>query len=276
MARHQFSSPLEIKGEASGSADVPIARLEDISFVYGVEIGALPKEAPKKGLQKGSRKGSRKPNVLLNEVNLAIYPRNRIALVGRNGSGKSTLIQLIMQILEPVQGSVRFPHPLRIAHFPQNAAMSFLLAENADRFGQGRSCVQVLIEEWRRRGSDDQVMTPLQARTHLGAFGLKGEVATSRPVTSLSTGQRTRFYFAMLLLPQQLGSGSQQLTPNLLILDEVSDNLDQDTVDSLVECFEGFEGAVLAASHERAAFLELFCDIEWLVEAGKVTARTLK
>lgn len=271
MARHHFTSPLEIKGEASGTPDVPIARLEDVSFAYGMERGSLPTELPKTG----TRRAASKPNVLLSKVNVAIYPRDRIALVGGNGSGKSTLIQLIMQELEPVEGSVRFPYPLRIAHFPQNAAMCFLLGTNSERFGQGRSCAQVLIEECSRR-SDGQVMTPLQARTHLGAFGLKDDVATSRPVRGLSTGQRTRLYFAMLLLPQQLGVGTAQLTPNLLILDEVSDNLDQDTVDSLVDCLEGFEGAVLAASHERASFLEQFCDTEWLVEAGRVTSRSLE
>jgi len=258
MSKHHFASPLRIKGEASDTLGMPIACLQNVSFAY-VESRQL-KEA------------QREKRVLFSGLNLAIYPQDRIALVGCNGSGKSTLIQLIMQILEPLEGSVRYPSPLRIAHFPQNAAMSFLLPENDGKFGRGRSCAEVLIEEW-SQARDGKAMSLLQARTHLGAFGLKDDIATARPVMSLSTGQRTRLYFAMLLLPQQLGRSSQ-LTPNLLILDEVSDNLDQDTVESLIDCLEGFEGAILAASHQRMSFLDRFCDIEWLAKAGNIQVTT--
>jgi len=258
MAKHHFASPLQIKGEVAGTLGVPILCIQNVSFGYGIESGKL--------------KAQTENHLLLSGLNLAIYPKDRIALVGCNGSGKSTLIQLIMQILEPLDGSVHYPNPLRIAYFPQNAAMEFLLPENEERFGQGRSCAQVLIEEW-SQARDGKVMSLLQARTHLAAFGLKDDVATARPVTNLSTGQRTRLYFAMLLLPQLLGRSSQ-LTPNLLVLDEVSDNLDQDTVESLIDCLEGFGGAILAASHERASFLDRFCSIEWLAKAGHIQVTT--
>merc|ERR1711939_675934 len=79
MARHQFGSPIRIQGEASGTLDAPIACFQEVSFAYGLPPGTLRKELPRRP----TRRGASQPRFLLNEINLAIYPRDRIALVGR-------------------------------------------------------------------------------------------------------------------------------------------------------------------------------------------------
>lgn len=93
-------------------------------------------------------------------------------------------------------------------------------------------------------------MTETQARHHLGDFGLAKNLALNR-VATLSAGQRVRLWLAQQLL--------QHPKPSLLILDEVSENVDVETRQSLVDLLKGFDGAVLVISHdpdfvERANF----------------------
>ena len=67
-------------------------------------------------------------------------------------------------------------------------------------------------------------ITALEARAHLGKFGLIKQMV-SRPVGSLSTGERTRVYLSLLMLEFAFGE-KKGTTPELLVLDEISDNLD--------------------------------------------------
>lgn len=89
-------------------------------------------------------------------------------------------------------------------------------------------------------------LTETQARHHLGQFGLKGGVAL-RSIASLSAGQRVRLWLA-----SQVRHNPE---PSLLILDEISENVDVDTRNSLIELLHSFVGAVLVISHDPD-----FCD----------------
>ena len=115
---------------------------------------------------------------------------------------------------------------------------------------------------------NNRTITTLEARAHLGKFGLTKQIV-SRPVGSLSTGERTRVYLALLMLEFTFGETNESV-PELLILDEISDNLDVDTVDSLVEALSNFDGAVLCVSHEITDFLERFCSIRWELKNGSI------
>merc|ERR1711982_213355 len=84
-------------------------------------------------------------------------------------------------------------------------------------------------------------ITQTQVRNHLGHCGLNNDSAI-REIYTLSAGQRVRLWFAnqLLLNPK----------PSLLILDEVSENVDVETRNSLVELINSFNGAVLVVSHD--------------------------
>ena len=105
----------------------------------------------------------------------------------------------------------------------------------------------------------------------LGKFGLIKQMV-SRPVGSLSTGERTRVYLSLLMLEFAFGEKKGSM-PELLVLDEISDNLDVDTVDSLIEALGNFDGAVLCVSHENTDFLERFCTIQWKLKDGKIQTK---
>ncbi|CAL9593088.1 ABC-F family ATP-binding cassette domain-containing protein [Streptomyces sp. enrichment culture] len=151
----------------------------------------------------------------------------RIALVGRNGSGKSTLLRTIAGELEPVAGEVAAHVPLRF------------LPQRLDVLDDGLS----VVENVARFAPD---ATPNRIRARLARFLFRGAKADQRAGT-LSGGERFRATLAALLLAEP--------APQLLMLDEPTNNLDMASVRSLTQALEAYEGALLVASHD-VPFLE--------------------
>ena len=215
---------------------------------------------------------------LFHDISATISSMDRIALVGPNGSGKSTLLKLIVGDLQPVNGTVN-TRACRYLYFPQNAAMDLVLrtdirdltaSELVQAIARGSVALKKNVSENAEKdlNKNNRTITTLEARAHLGKFGLTKQIV-SRPVGSLSTGERTRVYLALLMLEFTFGETNESV-PELLILDEISDNLDVDTVDSLVEALSNFDGAVLCVSHEITDFLERFCSIRWELKNGSI------
>ncbi|URM89019.1 ATP-binding cassette domain-containing protein [Streptomyces sp. MRC013] len=151
----------------------------------------------------------------------------RIALVGRNGSGKSTLLRTIAGEVEPRAGEAAARVPLRF--LPQRLDVlddGLTVVENVARFAPGA--------------------TPNRVRARLARFLFRGAEA-DRPAGTLSGGERFRATLAALLLAEP--------APQLLMLDEPTNNLDAASVRSLVQALEGYEGALLVAGHD-VPFLE--------------------
>ncbi|MEU3447623.1 ATP-binding cassette domain-containing protein [Streptomyces thermolilacinus] len=151
----------------------------------------------------------------------------RVALVGRNGSGKSTLLRTVAGELEPVAGEalVRVPHRF----LPQRLDVlddELTVVENVARFAPDA--------------------TPNRVRARLARFLFRGAKADQRAGT-LSGGERFRATLAALLLAEP--------APQLLMLDEPTNNLDMASVRSLVQALEAYEGALLVAGHD-VPFLE--------------------
>lgn len=162
--------------------------------------------------------------VLRNGVAVDLHLRgpDRIALVGPNGSGKTTLIDTIAGKVAPRSGTVRVMVPLRV--LPQR--MSLL---------NDRLTVLDAVREV--SGADPHTM-----RAQLARFLLAGDIV-ERTVGSLSGGERFRATLAGLLLAQP--------APQLLVLDEPTNNLDLDSVAQLVSALAAYRGALLVASHDE-------------------------
>lgn len=163
-------------------------------------------------------------SVVLSDVSARIEAKDRVLLCGMNGSGKSTLMRILLGELEPSSGSI--VRQARILYFPQ-AALSRLAL-----FHGSESCMSYL-------GGN---LTNLQARQHLGNFGLGSEIVF-QPIFSLSAGQRVRLWIAKQL--------SETTCPTLFVMDEISENLDLETRETLLAALNTFEGAVLIVSHDK-------------------------
>ncbi|MFJ3421539.1 ABC-F family ATP-binding cassette domain-containing protein [Streptomyces sp. YS-B37] len=169
----------------------------------------------------------------------------RIALIGRNGAGKTTLLRTIAGELEPVAGEAVTHVPLRF--LPQRLDVlddALTVAENVARFAPGA--------------------TNNRVRARLARFLFRGARADQQAAT-LSGGERFRAALAALMLAEP--------APQLLMLDEPTNNLDMASVRQLTSALESYEGALIVASHDLP-FLESIGITRWLLLDGELRTVT--
>ncbi|MBZ9643330.1 ABC-F family ATP-binding cassette domain-containing protein [Streptomyces sp. PSKA30] len=174
-----------------------------------------------------------------------LYGPERIALIGRNGAGKTTLLRTIAGELEPVSGEATAHVPLRF--LPQRLDVldgALTVAENVARFAPGA--------------------TNNRIRARLARFLFRGARADQQAAT-LSGGERFRATLAALMLAEP--------APQLLMLDEPTNNLDMASVRQLTTALESYEGALIVASHDLP-FLESIGITRWLLLDGELTETT--
>lgn len=153
---------------------------------------------------------------------------DRIGLVGPNGVGKSTLLKLLLDRLEPQQGSIKTGTKLEVAYFDQSRNVIDEDKSIADNVADGK----------------DHVMVNGQSRHiigYLGDFLFPPERART-PVRALSGGERNRVMLAKLFLKPC----------NFLVMDEPTNDLDIETLELLEERLIDFDGTLLLVSHDRA------------------------
>ncbi|MGW4205726.1 ABC-F family ATP-binding cassette domain-containing protein [Streptomyces sp. NPDC004726] len=166
----------------------------------------------------------------------------RIALVGRNGAGKTTLLRTVAGEWEPVAGEAVAEVPLRFLPQRLDALDDGLsVAGNVARFAPGA--------------------TNNRIRAQLARFLFRGARADQLAGT-LSGGERFRAALASLLLAEP--------APQLLMLDEPTNNLDMASVRSLTAALDAYEGALIVASHD-VPFLESIGITRWLLLDGRLS-----
>jgi ATPase subunit of ABC transporter with duplicated ATPase domains len=162
-------------------------------------------------------------------VELDVSGPERIAVIGPNGSGKTTLLHTICGLLPPADGEVVLHVPARL--LPQRIDIldpELSVFENAAAFAP--------------------TAEPNPLRSRLARFLFSGDTA-DRLVGDLSGGERFRAALACLLLAEP--------APQLLILDEPTNNLDLASAEQLATALESYRGALLVVSHDERFLTEI-------------------
>lgn len=208
------------------------------------------------------------PNLILDEVSLALNRTERAALVGENGAGKTTLAKIILGQETAENGAVQFSPGVAVGYLPQETVFAANHLTIQDYLEQSTGRLNALARQMReleiQMASGD--LPPAQMKTALAEYGLLQEefeqkdgyglpyrfeqvlaglelaaLGQDRPLATLSGGECTRVALAALLLQ----------SPDLLILDEPTNHLDFKALAWLESYLAQYANALLVISHDR-------------------------
>jgi ATPase subunit of ABC transporter with duplicated ATPase domains len=183
---------------------------------------------------------------VLRGIEWRIAPGERTGILGVNGAGKSTLLGLISGTVEPTAGRVKRGKTVKVASLTQRMDE---LDEHLD------DPVRVVLAGLRTTytigtGSKAQELSPSQMLERLGFSSAQ----LSTPVKDLSGGQKRRLQLLLILLAQ----------PNVLILDEPTNDLDTDMLAAIEDLLDSWPGTLIVVSHDRY-FIERVTDQQYAI-----------
>lgn len=183
--------------------------------------------APKKLIKANSISKSYGDRTLFTDLDLLLTGKTRLGLLGDNGTGKSTLIRVLLGHEPPDSGTIEQADALQVAYFEQSR----------ETLDFSKSVLENLCPE------GDYVYfqgSSIHIRSYLDRFhfsGPKAELIAGK----LSGGEQARLRIAQLMLKRS----------QVLVLDEPTNDLDMETLDSLSDAIDQFEGAVILVTHDR-------------------------
>jgi ATPase subunit of ABC transporter with duplicated ATPase domains len=162
---------------------------------------------------------------VLKDVSFTIEAGERIAIIGPNGVGKSTLMRCLAGELKPDSGRISWVENAEPGYMPQDPQADF--EAKMDLFSW--------MSQYTGKADDDQLV-----RATLGRLLFSGD-ETKKSVTVLSGGEKGRMTYGKLILTK----------PNVLLMDEPTNHMDMETIESLQIGLEKYPGTLLFVSHDR-------------------------
>ena len=182
---------------------------------------------------------------VLRDVTWRIAPGERTGILGVNGAGKSTLLNLVAGTLQPTSGRVKRGKTIKVAQLTQQ------LSELTDVWNDRVS--DVIAAQKSSYVAGGKELTPGQMLERVGFQSAQ----LSTPVKDLSGGQKRRLQLLLILLSE----------PNVLILDEPTNDLDTDMLAAIEDLLDTFPGTLLVVSHDRY-LIERVTDQQYAVMDG--------
>ena len=213
-----------------------------------VDISTIGRRIGKKVIDLKNVSKAYNGRTLIKDFTYEFSPEDRIGIIGGNGAGKSTLMDIITARIKPDSGIVEIGTTIHIGYFNQHSE-ELLTAVNED---------QRVIDYIKEEGEFIEISdgTKITASQMLERFLFPGNQQYA-PIHKLSGGEKRRLFLLRILIS----------APNVLILDEPTNDLDVQTLAVLEDYLEDFNGCVIVVSHDRY-FLDRTVDTIFALEAG--------
>ena len=166
-------------------------------------------------------------HLLIRDYNYIFLKNDRIGIIGPNGCGKTTLLKIINGIVKPDTGTIEIGQTIRIGYFSQENEYMDDSIKVIDYVKEAGEYIQT---------SDGRIT----ASQMLERFLFEGAIQWSK-IEKLSGGEKRRLYLLRILMS----------APNVLILDEPTNDLDIQTLTILENYLDGFDGIIIVVSHDR-------------------------
>ena len=163
--------------------------------------------------------------LLFKNVNMLVEVGERIAIIGANGIGKTTLLRTLIHDLEAKNGRIKFSENADIGYYPQ---------EHLDEFAADMSLFD-WMDQWGQKSDDDQAIRGILGRL------LFSRDDSAKSVKVLSGGEMGRMVYGKLMLEK----------PNILFMDEPTNHMDMESIESLNMALDIYQGTLVFVSHDR-------------------------
>ena len=200
-----------------------------------VELDSVETRMGKKTIELHEISKSFEQKKLFDEFSYMFKQHDRIGILGDNGTGKSTLLNILTGSLKSDTGYVEIGETVRFGYFKQGY----------DDLPMNKKVIDYIQEISNDFKVDGQ---GLSAKDMLERFLFDARLQHT-PISRLSGGERRRLYLLRVLM----------MMPNVLVLDEPTNDLDIDTLNILEDYLDHFEGIIITVSHDRY-FLDRICD----------------
>ncbi|CAH0992681.1 putative ABC transporter ATP-binding protein YbiT [Sinobacterium norvegicum] len=174
-----------------------------------------------KGLGHGFDDGE----LLFKNSDLMVEAGERIAIIGANGVGKTTLLKCLMNELTPSEGGYKWAENAQVGYYAQDHARDFPKPESLFDW----------MSYWRQEHHDDQIV-----RATLGRLLFNAETQ-KKDVQVCSGGEQGRLLFGKMMMEDN----------NVLLMDEPTNHMDMECIESLNLALENYPGTLLFVSHDR-------------------------
>lgn len=222
-------------------------KLNEIEFAgkSTLEIQTIKTRLGKKLVEIENASKSYGNKVLFKNFNISILRTDVIGFVGANGAGKTSLFKMIMQQEKLDSGNLSLGETLKIGYFSQKMDLIDPEIRVIDYIKEESQIIETLDGK-------------ISAKSLLETFMFDSDMQYSK-VKMLSGGEKRRLQLLRVLMTN----------PNLLILDEPTNDLDIYTLEILENYLEGFHGPILVVSHDRY-FLDKICNRLFVFENGYI------
>jgi len=158
-------------------------------------------------------------------LKFTIEAEQRVAIIGPNGIGKTTLMRCLAGDLTPTKGAITWVENAQVGYMPQDPSAEF----------EQKTDLLTWMSTWTGKADDEQIV-----RATLGRLLFSGD-ETKKQVKVLSGGEKGRMMYGKMMLTR----------PNVLLMDEPTNHMDMETIESLQIGLEKYPGTLIFVSHDR-------------------------